>query len=536
MAPVTTHPDSPYASFDEGEDKPGEDDTAATAVAPACAAGAAGPGAPQLRRRGGAPSLCRMSSVLSYGALLGLLSGSLMGIVVPTEMGLFEPKYAARANGALIAVGCAFSILAPLFGTLSDRFGSRRPLMVAGALATMGAIAGMLAAVSGLLGARSTVAFLLYCVCYIVMQIGLTCLNVSFSGILADYGKLLPAKMGTIGGLWSLFNLAGAALGYVLSGMVLPVDADSHVFYYVLAVVMGVANLGLVRLPTVLLRTETATTAKTSSASTANAVHRHPIKHMLSAWLCAPEYAAFRMVCLSRLIFFFGLGVFATMMLFFFEDQTDAKSDASKVYASVALISLACSLAAVVPAGKLSDKFGMGPVAAVGGCVMAGMLAGMSSMSTTTAIMCVVPLYGIGQQFYNVGDLGLVIQSVPRDDTRARDMGAWSAGQAVGQAWGSAFAGFAISYFHEAPPAHAAAGSSSSSPSPAPASPSHPGVEQRLPYSRLGYQVVFLTAAAAMVLSCFVVWLAVRRLGAAAAPASPDDAAAEDERRDLEGQ
>ena len=85
---------------------------------------------------------------------------------------MFVPEHAARANGALIALGCAFNVLAPLFGVLSDRYGSRRPLMLAGALAMMGAIAGMLAAVSGLLGGRSTAAFVLYCACYVLMNVG----------------------------------------------------------------------------------------------------------------------------------------------------------------------------------------------------------------------------------------------------------------------------------------------------------------------------------------------------------------------------
>ena len=462
---------------------------------------------------------------------------------------MFVPEHAARANGVLIALGCAFNVLAPLFGVLSDRYGSRRPLMLAGALAMMGAIAGMLAAVSGLLGGRSTAAFVLYCACYVLMNVGWTCLSVSFSGVLADYGKLMPAKLGTLSGIWSLFKIIGATLGFLLAGIVLPVKADSHAFYYVLAVMMAVANLGLMRMPNVLLRTKTtAATSATPPAATAGSLapaapassstcssNLRQVRHMLSAWLCASEYAGFRLVFLGRLMFYCGLGTFAATTLFFFEDQTDAKSNASRYYTYVALISLATSLASVFPTGLLSDKFGMGPVAVVGGGLMAVMLAVMSFLSTTTAIMCIVPLYGLGQQFYNVGDLGLVVQSVPRDDTRARDMGAWSAGEAMGQALGSAFAGFAISFFHEALPAPDTA--APLSPSPASASASASDAGKRLPYSRLGYQVVYLAGSAAMVLSCFVVQLAVRRVAAAAHQLQDaSSAATEDEDRGFEGQ
>lgn len=494
-----------------------------------------------------APSLCRMSSVLCYGSLLGLLSGSLMSIVVPTEMGIFQPQFAAKANGVLIAVGCVFTLLAPYFGFLSDGFGSRRPLIIVGALTICGSLAGMIISVTGVLSShRSTASFVLYCISYVASVVGQIMLNVSFSGVVADYGNLLPEKLGTISSLWSLFQLVGAALGYISAGLLFPVSKDgiySPNFYYFLTGLVIIANIGLCYLPRELLalpkqeqeqepETElahdmienninindgnsgvssieiaVATTASSKCTCTSDPRFTRLVA-ILSGWFCSSEYSAYRMVCLSRLIFFFGLGVFATMTLFFFEDQTDAGNDAAQMYSYIALISLVASVLAVIPAGKLCDRYGVGLVAAVGGVVMASVLAIMPFFSSTTIIMIIVPFYGLAQQFYNVGDLGLVVESVPHDSTRARDMGAWSAGQSIGTAIGSAFAGFAISFFHEE-------SSTTSGPFPLAPSSSSESTMTRIPYSKLGYQVVFLAAATTMILSSLIIGIAVRRLNRA---------------------
>lgn len=65
-----------------------DDDSLST---PFVAAGAGAAGAPA---DDAALSLCRMSTVLSYGALLSLVYGSLLTIVVPTEMGALKLKNA----------------------------------------------------------------------------------------------------------------------------------------------------------------------------------------------------------------------------------------------------------------------------------------------------------------------------------------------------------------------------------------------------------------------------------------------------------
>jgi MFS family permease len=58
------------------------------------------------------------------------------------------------------------------------------------------------------------------------------------------------------------------------------------------------------------------------------------------------------------------------MILYFFEDQTNAGKNAKAMMTYVAMISLVFSLLAVWPAGFLSDKFGSGIVAALGSILM----------------------------------------------------------------------------------------------------------------------------------------------------------------------
>ena len=58
------------------------------------------------------------------------------------------------------------------------------------------------------------------------------------------------------------------------------------------------------------------------------------------------------------------------MILYFFEDQTNAGKNAKAMMTYVAMISLVFSLLAAWPAGFLSDKFGSGIVAALGSILM----------------------------------------------------------------------------------------------------------------------------------------------------------------------
>jgi len=443
----------------------------------------------------------------------------MIAIVIPTEMGYFMPRYAALSSGILVGLGAAFNLASPMVGIISDRLGSRRPLLVAGALAVTVALSGMLVSVTGVLGDRTTVSFVFFCVAYLLMQSGITMLSVSFSGLIADYGKLLPEKVGTISGIWSLFQLTGATFGYLAAGLILPIKLNDHSFYWFLIALVIVANLGLLRVPQeLLLITKKKDAASVQPQTLLAAPKQSSCSVMIGAWR-SHDYGAWRATCLARLVFFFGLGTFSSLGLYFMQDQTDAgtpdslfgvRVDATQIFTYVALISLACSLLSVWPAGKLSDKFGPSTIAAIGTIVMAAVLFVLPLLSTTTFVMIVIPFYGIAQQGYNVGDLGLIIQSIPNDETKARDMGGWSACQNLGMSIGSMYAAAVISFFHEA-------GSFSPSPSSSSMNSNSSSTgggahEARVPYTRTGYQMVFLPAAAFMFCSVSLVFLARKRL------------------------
>merc|ERR1712195_124306 len=170
----------------------------------------------------------------------------------------------------------------------------------------------------------------------------------------------------------------------------------------------------------------------------------------------------------------------------------DAGEHATQIFTYVALISLGCSLITVWPAGKLSDTFGPSTIAAIGTMFMATVLFILPFLSTTTLVMIVIPFYGVAQQGYNVGDLGLIIQSIPNDDTKARDMGGWSACQNLGMSIGSMFAAAVMTFFHEEEKNGSSPSSSSSSRG---GGGGGGGAhEARIPYTRAGYQMVFLPA------------------------------------------
>ena len=110
----------------------------------------------------------------------------MVAIVVPTEMAFFMPRYAALSSGILVGLGAAFNLASPLVGIISDRLGSRRPLLMAGALAVTIALVGMLLSVTGLFGDRTTFSFIFFCVAYLLMQSGITLVSVSFVGFICS--------------------------------------------------------------------------------------------------------------------------------------------------------------------------------------------------------------------------------------------------------------------------------------------------------------------------------------------------------------
>ena len=96
------------------------------------------------------------------------------------------PRYAALSSGILVGLGAAFNLASPLVGIISDRLGSRRPLLMAGALAVTIALVGMLLSVTGLFGDRTTFSFIFFCVAYLLMQSGITLVSVSFVGFICS--------------------------------------------------------------------------------------------------------------------------------------------------------------------------------------------------------------------------------------------------------------------------------------------------------------------------------------------------------------
>jgi len=437
------------------------------------------------------PTLCRLSVALVYGILLAFIT-SATSIAIPQEVAWFQPRFAALTNGFLIFMGCLFNGAAPIIGRISDQYG-RRPLMLTGAGILTFGLVGLCVAVSS---GRNTFSFVLFCISYLTQSTGLTVLSVSFAGLLADFGKILPDKVGALGGVFSFFNILGAALGFVIQGTVLPVQFNDHRFYFWLVGLVVVFNIGLLRVPPELLKI---TLSKETIVQEKN-------YSVFTEWM-SEEYAAWRFVLLSRFFFFCGMGVFGALMLYYLEDCTSAGSAAPTMYSYIALVSLASSLLAIWPSSVITDTFGTATAAGVGGTFMAMFMAIVVQLSSIKIILCIVPVYGIGQMFYNVGDMGLVIQSIPNDESKAQDMGAWSASSSFGSALGSVFASVTISWFHvtknSSQPFELAPSSSSSS---------NGGVPQRIAYQSIGYEVVFTMAMVFMIGSVLWVWLAARRL------------------------
>ena len=339
---------------------------------------------------------------------------------------------------------------------------------------------------------RTAIALAFFCTSFLVTMFGCVALATLFSAIVADVSERLPEKRGAISGIFGLYQLLGSAFGLAAAGAICPIQRDSHTFYWVLLAIMVIGNLGLLMIPKSLIDpSENVYTTKTSYRE----------------WF-GEDYAVWRLVVVARLVFFLGVGTFGSLALFFLEDCTNAAGpkEASFDYMIIGITSIGCSLLVTWPAAKLSDKMGPALVAIFGTIVQGSVMGCMPFMHSTILIMIVVPLYGLGQQFYNIGDLALITTACPSVSTRARDMGGWSAMMSAGQALGSFFAGATVAAFKD--PRFNATNATLH------------GDEVRSPYERSGYISSLLPGGVCTVFSALFLLLAQRRAAARASDAT----------------
>ncbi len=457
--------------------------------------------------------MCSIAFVLVYGLVIGIVQNGLIAIAVPRDISFYLPNHAALANGLLIGAGCVTHLLGPIIGDLSDKFGRRRVIHVGAGIVTAG-VCGLAVAVY----IRSLTGFVFYCLSYLVTQTGYVVVLTGFQTLVADFGAAIPSKLGAISGLWGLYQLLGSLLSYVIAGVVFPVTDKAHGFYLFMLGLVLCSNIALARIPTRLTSLRTAIGSAdalqfSSRGSLNNPVAGADRKELgeeqerlggeaaeeqdldgvglascggaVTTWWQHDRYYGFRAVILARFLYFYFVGVFGAYALYFLQDCTDA-TNATAAYTLIAVFSMAGSLLAVWPAGKLSDYSGPLSCSVFGSLLIGILMSVISFFDKILIFLIIIPVYGIAQQFYNVGDLALVCAALPFGKQSSRDIGLWGVVQNLGQAIGAAISGVTLTYVGKT------------------GDTTHANDADRAKYSRSGYTAIFLPAAGICVLSAAV--------------------------------
>lgn len=304
------------------------------------------------------------------------------------------PEQAARLAGdggkeALLALvtawGAAASMVAnPLWGALSDRLGSRRPVFVAG---TVVGVAGLLV----LANADTTT---LMATGWILVQVGL---NGPLAALAALIGDRVPeSQRGTVGALFGVAQIVGVILGTAVA-----VAVGSESLGY-LAVAVAVPALGAALL-VIDRETVISRAAKTGRL-------RWPGGQFAWAWII-------------RFLLNLTNALVLVYLLYFLSDQVGVGDAATWVLVLTVVNVLFAGLCGFA-GGVLSDRWERRRIFVAAGAVILALGTTLMAMVPVIPVVIVASvLVGIGWGAYIAVDMAILTHVLPDPETRATMLG-----------------------------------------------------------------------------------------------------------------
>ncbi|WP_430781114.1 MFS transporter [Actinoplanes sp. G11-F43] len=303
------------------------------------------------------------------------------------------PEQAARLAGdggkeALLALvtawGAAASMVAnPLWGALSDRLGSRRPIFVAG---TVVGVAGLLT-----LSAADTTPIMV--TGWILVQAGL---NGPLAALAAMIGDRVPEQQrGTVGALFGVAQIVGVILGTAVA-----VAAGDETIGYI-AVAVAVPALGATIL---IINRESAIVRSPSSRL------RWPGGQFAWAWVIR-----FLLNLVNALVLVY--------LLYYLSDRVGVDDAATWVLVLTVVNVLFAGICGFA-GGMLSDRWERRKVfVAAGAIILAAGTTLMALVPTVPVALMASMLIGIGWGAYIAVDMAVITQVLPDPETRATMLG-----------------------------------------------------------------------------------------------------------------
>ena len=393
------------------------------------------------------------------------------------------------------------NLVAPAVGWSSDIISSRRPLKLAGILCCL------VSYVMMLIGVQSD-DYYLFAAGTVMDHLGVVFLITMLNVCCIDWGTSLRST-NVLSGINTLFQLIGAAVGYLVAGAAFPLK-KSNGFFYVGIVVSSIQFLILLLLPSSnyelinpaktygtsptkkallsskLTRTMEDTTIESDSNKNDSAGSDFPEMNTDYHSLLL-KYRDLLIVTSVRFAFFMGIGALTNNLLYYIEDRIKSSEEPAMILSMCAIVALLFTMIALAPSIWVCGEIGTLKSVWISTVVLATLLVIYPWNTSLQVIYVLSAFLGSVQGLNAVSDLVLVGQCIPDEKDRARDIAFWSVSQSLGLAIGSAIFGSLLNYIGKT---------------------GHRSRDDgRVVYSFDGYLALFWTSAGILLISSFALFL-----------------------------
>ena len=267
---------------------------------------------------------------------LSMLFDGLTVLVLPVQLSQAGSADPATSLGLVSFAGLlAGMLIQPVAGTLSDRAGARLPLVGAGALLTMAALAFL-----GMAGGVIPVA-----AAYVGVLVAANVAQASQQGLIPDL--VPPRRRGLASGLKGTMDLGGAFIGFAVLGQLL---AGGDVWPALLAIGALIATTYVASV--LLVRESRRASAPVQRPRFTDAFRIDLGEHRAFAWLV-----------LSRFLFLLATYAVGRFFLLFVADRLGIAAETAADEAGLLLAGLTLiTLLTAAPAGWAADRFGRLPL------------------------------------------------------------------------------------------------------------------------------------------------------------------------------
>lgn len=347
--------------------------------------------------------------ISAYWFASNLLWGSLLVIIIPSQMREFAPTDPGRPLGLLLGLGAIPALVVPLLaGPLSDRccsrLGRRRPYMIAGSAINMLGLALLW------LGA-SRMNLAAFFAGYIVTNIGNNTATGAYSGMIPD---MVPeSRRGEASGWMATMSQAGTVLGIVSAALLRDsglVTASYVVIMLSLLAFLLITVIGVRERP--------------------RAGDPEPIRlaeFVKDLWIDPRKHPDFAWVWITRALVVMGLWMVQEWMMYYLVDVIGVPEARREIWTGAVLVTLLvfATITGIV-GGRISDRVGRKRVVYIANTVIAlGCIAFVLSPSLPY-IFVVSAIFGLAFGAYLSVDWALGCDVLPnKEEAAAKDMAVW---------------------------------------------------------------------------------------------------------------